>query len=178
MSSFRIKTADTNIPDLQNLAASLSVAISYATGINWFIPNFQAANETIGQSTITNATITNLTATNLSTSNSFSNTTTTTFSAAAIASPTPLQLLGGIIVFTGSTVNEVELPTGSSIYANLGITTVGTTFDVLFVNKASNDVVINGSLGGLTLVTTTITSGTSQICKFVVSGVDQITVYG
>lgn len=176
--SFRIKTADTNLPDLQNLAASLSIAMTYATGINWSLPNFQSSSETIGTSTITNATITNLTATNITTTNSFSNSTATTFSATT-ATATSLELLGGIIVFTGPSTTSVVLPASSDIYSNLSITTVGTTFDVLFVNKTSNSVAINGLTGGtLILSNSSILEQTQRLLKFVVSGVDQITVYG
>lgn len=187
MSSFRIKTAENNLPDLQNLAASLSVAISYATGINWFIPNFQAATETIGTSTITNATITNatitnLTATNLSTTNTFSISSATTFISGTIAAPTATQLLGGIIVLTGSTIDQINFPSGQTIYGNLPITTVGTTFEVLFINNTTgNEIALNVAAGGITLVVPNNSFGsttTSVICKFVVSGVNAITIYG
>ena len=136
MASFRIKTADTNTPDLQNLAASLSVAIAYATGIQWFIPNFQAANETIGNSTITNATISNLTATNLSATNTSSNSTITTFNSTT-ATLTAEQLLGGIIIFTGSAITQANIPSGPAIYSDLGIQTVGSTFQVSLTKYSS-----------------------------------------
>jgi len=179
MSSFRIKTADTNLPDLQNLAASLSVAISYATGINWFIPNFQASTETIGTSTITNATITNLTATNLSTTNTFSISTATTFISGATASPSVVELLGGIIVLTGTSIMTLTFPTGQTIYGNLPITTVGTTFEVMVLNNTGNEIVITDPTTGLVFVVNSVISSTlySTIFKFVVSGVNQITVY-
>jgi hypothetical protein len=180
---FRIKVAEYNTLDIQNLAASTAVALSNITGLSIDLANLTSNTITTtnlngGGGNFTNLTVTNLNATNVTGAGSGSQITTTSLFAGN-ATATANQVIGGIFVFTGSTAMNITLPLGTSLYSAMNSPPLGTTIEVFCINTGNaNQATILGNTGMVLFASSNqIAFGTQRIIKFQVQSINNFNIY-